>query len=589
MQTTFDWLYKRSKHNAMAGVNLYDHIISENNILLAYRMIKANTGSKTAGVDGQTISDFKIKDKDTFIREIRDALEHFTPQVVKRVEIPKANGKTRPLGIPTMRDRLIQQMFKQVLEPICEAKFYNHSYGFRPNRSTHDAIVRCSFLMNRSTFHYVVDVDIKGFFDNVNHTKLLRQLYTIGIKDRRVLAIIGKMLKAPVQNRGVQHKGTAQGSILSPLLSNVVLNDLDQWISSQWENIPTRFPYKEKLKGLRRLRKDSKLKEMYIVRYADDFKIFAKNYKDAWKIFQAVKGYLNHHLKLEISPEKSKVTNLKRRSSEFLGFELRAIQSKGKYVASTHVSKKNKTRIKQKVKEHLKTLQKSPSRQNVKAYNSYVLGLHNYYRMATCVNMDFSKLAYSLSYTHFNRLHNLGKYEVPCRPPPVYRKFYKNNFRTYKIAGSYLYPLADVQWRLKVSMNQETSDYTPQGRARAYDQLSHSIFKEIQKLQISKSTGFSLEYEDNRISKYSMQKGKCAVTDLFLTAQEVHCHHILPRSLGGEDDFSNLIVVHKWVHILIHAQREQTIEQYKKLLNLTKTQIEKLNKYREKCNLTEIN
>lgn len=241
MQPTFDWLYKRSKHNAMVGVNLYDLIISKNNILLAYRMIKANTGSKTAGVDGQTISDFKIKDKDTFIREIRDALEHFTPQVVKRVEIPKANGKTRPLGIPTMRDRLIQQMFKQVLEPICEAKFYNHSYGFRPNRSTHDAIVRCSFLMNRSTFHYVVDVDIKGFFDNVNHTKLLRQLYTIGIKDRRVLAIIGKMLKAPVQNRGVQYKGTAQGSILSPLLSNVVLNDLDQWISSQWEISPRDF------------------------------------------------------------------------------------------------------------------------------------------------------------------------------------------------------------------------------------------------------------------------------------------------------------------------------------------------------------
>jgi retron-type reverse transcriptase len=107
MQTTFDWLYQRSKHNAMAGVNLYDLIMSENNILLAYRMIKANTGSKTAVVDGQTISDFKIKDKDTFIREIRDALEHFTPQVVKRVEIPKANGKTRPLGIPTMRDRLI--------------------------------------------------------------------------------------------------------------------------------------------------------------------------------------------------------------------------------------------------------------------------------------------------------------------------------------------------------------------------------------------------------------------------------------------------------------------------------------------------
>lgn len=156
------------------------------------------------------------------------------------------------------------------------------------------------------------DVDIKGFFDNVNHKNLLSQLYTIGIKDRRALAIIGEMLKAPIKGLGIQEKGTPQGAVLSPLLSNVVLNDLDQWVSSQWENIPTHFPYRSEVGAKGALRKSSKLKEMYIVRYADDFKIFVKNYKDAWKIFQAVKGYLNHHLKLEISPEKSKVwTNVK--------------------------------------------------------------------------------------------------------------------------------------------------------------------------------------------------------------------------------------------------------------------------------------
>ena len=258
-------------------------------------------------------------------------------------------------------------------------------------------------------------------------------------------------------------------------------------------------------------------------------------------------------------------------------------------MASTHVSKKNKARIKQTVKEHLKLLQKSPSLQNVKAYNSYILGIHNYYRIATGVNIDFSKIAYSLSFAHFNRLQNVGKYERARRPPPVYRKFYKNNLRTYKIAGLYLYPLADIQWRLKVSMNQEIRDYTLQGRIKAYKQLDQSIFNEIQKLQGSENTGFSLEYEDNRISKYSMQKGKCAVSGLFLTAEEVHCHHILPRRLGGGDDFSNLVIVHQWVHKLIHAKDERRIERYKKLLPLTKVQMEKLNKYREKCNLTKIN
>lgn len=189
MQDTFDDLYERSKNNSIKGQNLYEHIISKNNILLAYRNIKTNTGSKTEGTDGITIDQYKIENVDESIEKIRRALDNYKPQTVRRVEIPKPNEKKRPLGIPTMRDRLIQQMFKQVLEPICEAKFYNHSYGFRPNRSTHHAMARCQFLMNQSTYHYVVDIDIQGFFDNVNHSKLLKQMYNIGITDKRVLSI----------------------------------------------------------------------------------------------------------------------------------------------------------------------------------------------------------------------------------------------------------------------------------------------------------------------------------------------------------------------------------------------------------------
>lgn len=135
MQKVFDWLYDCSCQNRMKGIDLYKIIVSDNNILLAYRMLKSNTGSKTSGIDKQTISDFKIVNKNKFIENVRESLENYIPQEVRRVEIPKLNGKKRPLGIPTMRDRLIQQMIKQVLEPICEAKFYKHSYGFRPNRS----------------------------------------------------------------------------------------------------------------------------------------------------------------------------------------------------------------------------------------------------------------------------------------------------------------------------------------------------------------------------------------------------------------------------------------------------------------------
>lgn len=589
MQDILDDLYQKSLNSHTKGIDLFSIITSENNIMLAFRNIKSNTGSHTEGMDGLTIRDYKIENKQKFIKEIREALIAYRPQMVRRVEIPKANGRTRPLGIPTMRDRIIQQMFLQVLEPICEAKFYRHSYGFRPNRSTHHALSRCVTLVNRMYCHHVVDVDIKGFFDNVNHSKLLSQLYTIGIKDRRVLAIVGKMLKAPILGEGIPKYGTPQGAILSPLLSNVVLNDLDHWVSNQWENFQTNREYKGHGYDKYLLRKTSKLKEMYIVRYADDFKVFTKDHKQAWKIFHAIKGYLNTHLKLETSTEKSKVTNLRKRSSEFLGFEIKVVSKGNKCVANTHIIKNRKKIIKEKVKELLKRIQKQPSKKNVANYNSYVLGVHNYYSVATHVNIDFSEIAYSLLYTIYNRLKNVGKYEIPRSPPSSYRKFYKGNGRTFKIGNTYLYPLSDIQWKMLRNFTQEICDYTPEGRNHKYKNLNIEISDELRKMWKKFSTAKEqMEYSDNRLSKYSMQNGKCAVTGMMLNSNIAHCHHIIPRAAGGTDRFNNLVIVHDWIHILIHATDKQKIGKYMRLLNLTGKQIKKLNSYREKCNLTMI-
>ena len=124
----------------------------------------------------------------------------------------------------------------QVLEPICEAKFHEHSYGLRPNRSTGNAIAQAYKNMQMSHLHYVVDIDIKGFFDNVNHGKLLKQLWTLGIRDKKLISVISTMLKAEVAGIGFPEKGTPQGGIISPLLSNVVLNELDWWLASRWRN-----------------------------------------------------------------------------------------------------------------------------------------------------------------------------------------------------------------------------------------------------------------------------------------------------------------------------------------------------------------
>lgn len=264
--------------------------------MLAYRTIKRNTGSTTAGTNGHTIKDIESIEVNKFITYIQDRLNNYIPMKVKRIEIPKPNGKKRPLGIPNIEDRIIQQCIKQVLEPICEAKFYKHSYGFRPNRSTEHTIAYLMKKINREKCYYVINFDIKGFFDNVNHNKLIKQLWTLGIRDKKLISIIKAMLKAEVENIGISDKGVPQGGILSPLLANVVLNELDYWISSQWENIKTGYNYKEKGDEYRALRKHTKLKEMYIVRYTDDFKIVCKKLDDAHRTYEATKKWLKERL-----------------------------------------------------------------------------------------------------------------------------------------------------------------------------------------------------------------------------------------------------------------------------------------------------
>lgn len=337
LQSCFDDLYAKSKRSVVF-TSLIEIISSEENIRLAYRNIKRNSGSHTSGTDNMNIDDIKRMSVEKLVEGIQRKFQFYKPKPVKRVEIPKANGKTRPLGIPTIIDRLIQQCILQVLEPICEAKFHERSNGFRPNRSAEHAIAQCYRMIQKQNLHYVVDIDIKGFFDNVNHSKLIRQMWSMGIRDKKLICIIKEMLKAPVVlpdgNTIYPTKGTPQGGILSPLLANIVLNELDWWISSQWETMITHSniaAYTNKNGGqiksnIYRALKNSNLKEMYIVRYADDFKIFCRKRSDAEKIFIAVKEWLKERLKLEINEEKSRVVNLRKHYSEYLGFKLKAVQ-----------------------------------------------------------------------------------------------------------------------------------------------------------------------------------------------------------------------------------------------------------------------
>lgn len=395
------------------------------------------------------------------------------------------------------------------------------------------------------------------------------------------------MLKAKIDGEGIPVKGSPQGGLLSPLLSNIVLNELDQWVSKQWEWFPLHKPFKTR-EGQLLAKKRTQLKEGYLVRYADDFKILCRDAKTAERWFHAVKLFLKERLKLDISPEKSKIINLRKHESAFLDFTISANRKGKKRVAHTYVRAEKIQKIKAEARKRVKELRSSPTIQNAIRFNSFVLGLHNYFNRATHVNLAFSRLAYDIGAMMYNRLRSIGKYAHPTNPPPTYKKFYSLGCKTFKIAGIYLYPLANVQTKNTICFTQSLTTFTIEGREQIYKNLHKNIKQEITLLMESTILTRSVEYMDNRISRYSMKKGNCEITGSFLYAQDVHCHHYIPLHLGGNDKFNNLRILHKDVHKLIHMTDIIKINTLIKNLDITQPMLEKINKYREKCELERI-
>ncbi|HCL4479983.1 TPA: group II intron reverse transcriptase/maturase [Clostridium botulinum] len=592
MQSTLDTLYQKSK----GGYNfkkLITLISSEQNIMLAYRSIKRNKGSMTSGVDKKTIQYLSDKPQEEFIKLIQGKFNNYNPKPVRRVEIPKndGSGRKRPLGIPSIEDRIVQQCIKQIIEPICEAKFHNHNYGFRPNRSTHHAIARSVFLINKGKLHYCVDIDIKSFFDNVNHGKLLKQIWSLGIRDKQLLCIISKMLKAPIENIGIPNKGTPQGGILSPILSNIVLNELDWWIANQWENFNTKHSYHDKPTRNRELKK-TKLKEMYIVRYADDFKIFCRSYNQAKRIFNATEKWLIERLGLQISPEKSKITNLRNNSAEFLGFKIKTMQKGTKIVAKTEISHKKIKNIINDTKNRLKSLNDNTEYATINNYNSYIMGIHQYFSIATHVTKSVSKVALSTSKLYKNIGLKYGKkgrqhFKKLAFIDNLY-KDYLNKKSMYSIKGVPLIPIGCIKHKTPISFSQDICDYTLEGRAKKHKQLNKMLLENARYIMDRYAKYESVEYNDIRISVYLKQYGKCYITKRFYHPRELELHHIVPKSIGGKDDYKNLMYVSSDIHKIIHAKSIDIINNLINKLLLNNKEIKEINKYRQIAELENI-
>ena len=600
LTATFDKLFADSK-SGRVFTNLVEVISSRDNILLAYRELKRNKGSMTAGTDKLNIRDIEKIPTEKFVRAVQRKLDWYTPRPVKRVEIPKDNGKTRPLGIPSVWDRIVQQCILQVLEPICEAKFHERSNGFRPNRSTEHAIAQCMRMIQVQDLHFVVDIDIEGFFDNVNHAKLRKQMWSMGIRDKSLLCIITKMLKAPIimpdGNMVYPDKGTPQGGVLSPLLSNIVLNELDWWIASQWEtmpipSVPQNFnPNGSENRGNKnKAMRKTALKEMYLVRYADDFKIFCRKRSDANKAYLATKKWLAERLKLTVNDEKSKVVNLKKAYTDFLGFKLKAVPSGGKHKVRSHMSDKAFRKTRELLTTLAKSIQNPESEQEahkaINRFNAAVIGKHQYYQIATCVYQDFDRIAFNVNKTMKNRLKGRLKKTGKCRRGYIWDTYGKSGQFRY-VDGYPVVPIAYIQTRNAMHMKRGTCNYTREGRALIHKPLGVDL-SILKALMLEDMQCYPIEYLDNRISLYAAQYGKCAITGKHLSKDEIHCHHKTPKCFDGDDRYENLVIVHRDVHVLIHAKTQETIEKYMYIVQPDAKQLKKLNKLRLLARESEI-
>jgi group II intron reverse transcriptase/maturase len=596
MQETFDGLYAKATKGEGFD-HLMDLIFSRENILLSYRNIKRNDGSVTPGTDGLTMRAIEKYTPEALVQKVNNITKNYSPRAVRRKEIPKQNdpSKTRPLGIPCIWDRLIQQCILQVLEPICEAKFSDNSYGFRPNRSCEHAIGAAYRLMQRSNLRFVVEFDIKGFFDNVDHSKLIKQIWALGIRDKKLIYVIKRILNAPILLEDgttvIPEKGTPQGGIISPLLANIVLNELDLWIDSQWQenlvigNYEPQYNAKgviDKIHGYRAMR-STRLKEMYIVRYADDFRIFCRNADSAARALAAVTNWLKERLRLDVSPEKTRVVDLTKHYSEFLGIKMRLTRKKNKLVVQSRVGDKAVKRITAEAKQKIKDIAHPPKGMTearaILNYNAFVMGEHNYYQMATGVSIDFRDIGYKVRQTA-KRLGDRLKKEPKSKIEGAVVERYGTSELIRYIKNLPFAPISYVRTKAPICKKRSVQKYTLEGRAEIHKNLGFDtgMLRALLRQEIHEQ---SAAYADNRLSLFCAQYGNCAVTGQMIeTLGDIHCHHKLPKDKGGKDNYQNLIIVREAVHILIRATTQPTIDKYLSSLSLNKKQLAKLNKLR---------
>ena len=338
-----------TSNNHQRGNGLLEQILSPSNLNAAFKQVRRNKGA--GGVDRMdvgSLKDYLVREKEELITSIERG--KYRPNPVRRVEIPKENGKRRELGIPTVVDRVIQQSIAQQLSLLYEREFSQHSYGFRPNRSAHQALCKCRDYITEG-YVYAVDIDLERFFDTVNHSKLIEVL-SRKVKDGRVVSLIHKYLNSGVMIDGRYEEtmeGVPQGGPLSPVLSNILLNELDRELERRGHKF---------------------------VRYADDMVIFCRSRRSAERTMQNIIPFIEGKLFLKVNRDKSQVAHV--RDIKFLGYSFYVVKGEGRL----RIHPRSAAKMKARIKELTSRSNGWGNDRRKEALSRYIKGWVQYFRLA---------------------------------------------------------------------------------------------------------------------------------------------------------------------------------------------------------------
>ena len=611
LRALLDKLYQQSREAREAGERpafkgLLEIMSAEATIVTAIHNIKSNHGSDTPGVDNKTMKrDYLQKSYKWVINDIRTAFEKFEPQKVRRKYIDKPGKKEkRPLGIPTIRDRIVQECMRIVMEPIMEAQFFEHSYGFRPMRDTAMALERLNFITFHTGYYWFVEGDISKCFDHIDHATLLRRLYHMGIKDRRVLQIIKQMLKAGVLDEcEVNEEGTMQGGIISPLLANVYLDIMDEGVTKQWELKHTEHAYNQD-SAKRRALKKTNLVPGFLVRYADDFVIItdSREHAEFWKA--SLQAFLETEMKLTLSKEKTLITDVRKKHACFLGYEFRVVKGKGEhgYVTRTRPDRERLCRKVDALTDSIKKIPRETSREKlideINRINSQIRGVIQYYQCCTWVNVSMEKYGRKLQLAASRRLKQFKGKWIPAKETqnlPRIHLNYRQKLPSVKYRDIYIgvTSLTFCQWQETRGKNPKETPYTEEGRdinfrrtkkKRIQARLDELYSENVATAVLNGKWGHlnNFEFVMNRAYALNRDRLKCRVCGKWLIDNTPYTHRINPRlPLDRVNRVNNLISVHRKCYQAINmpgmdvstfdADAQKRIRKYREKLVISHT------------------